>query len=135
MTPASEGFGPPGAYRILIVDDDALFARAFGRLMGARGHDVCAVSDAESADVAVRDFRPHAVVCDANLPGVGGVEFLTELGVEWPRVLRVLVSGALTAVRDPVVCELAFGKPWRAGEAEDAIEEALALRRSRRSDV
>ncbi len=60
--------------RVLIVDDHDLFRTGLRTLLEDAGFDV---ADAVSAAVAlrrVRQFAPHVVVMDVQLPGLSGVE-------------------------------------------------------------
>lgn len=59
--------------RILLVEDDELFATAVVHYLRARGHDVRLVPSAEDARAALAGpSRVSLVVLDINLPGESG---------------------------------------------------------------
>ncbi|MGW4487216.1 response regulator [Amycolatopsis sp. NPDC004368] len=79
---------PPTA---LIVDDDAGFRRAAGRLLAARGFAVVAeAADAAHALAAVRTHHPDCVLLDVHLPDGDGLALartLAALAGPRPRIL------------------------------------------------
>lgn len=62
--------------KVLIVDDHELIRTGIGRLL-ADFEKINVVGEAVSGEEAVslaRDLRPHVVLMDANMPGIGGLE-------------------------------------------------------------
>jgi DNA-binding NarL/FixJ family response regulator len=82
------------AIRVLVVDDDPLFADAIGRALRERGYDIVgqAASGAEARD-GVSRLRPDAILVDVNLPDTDGIALATEL-VSSDRALRVLLTSS-----------------------------------------
>ncbi len=67
----------PDVTRILLVEDDELFAAAVVRYLRARGYAVRLVPSAEDAGAALRDgYQPSVVILDINLPGESGWSLL-----------------------------------------------------------
>ncbi|MEM9190952.1 MAG: sigma-54 dependent transcriptional regulator [Myxococcota bacterium] len=65
--------------RILIVDDDAGFARALGRVLKGGGHDVATCGSAAEAREACAGARLDVIVLDYQLPDADGLDLLDEL--------------------------------------------------------
>lgn len=82
--------------RVLLVDDEALVAKALARLLAKAANVSVALSVAEALDLlSAGDF--DAVISDYNMPGRDGLSFLEEVSRRWPHVTRVLHSGAMPA--------------------------------------
>jgi two-component system, NtrC family, response regulator AtoC len=64
---------------VLIVEDDALHARALKRFLAPAGHDVNIVVRAEDALPLIGDAHIDVIVTDLNLPGISGLEFVERL--------------------------------------------------------
>jgi signal transduction histidine kinase/ActR/RegA family two-component response regulator len=63
---------PQRARRIMVVDDDPVFARTVRR--GLKDYDVIIASAASEAEITLADpsYKPDLVLCDVFLPGVNG---------------------------------------------------------------
>lgn len=62
--------------KVLIVDDHELIRTGISRLL-ADFDKIEVIGEAESGEKAValaRELRPHVVLMDANMPGIGGLE-------------------------------------------------------------
>jgi len=67
------------SYRVLLVDDDPQIAIFVGAVLKANGMVFKAVETAQQAMLEVSSFKPHLLLVDLNLPGVGGLELTAEL--------------------------------------------------------
>jgi DNA-binding NarL/FixJ family response regulator len=55
--------------RVVIAEDAAVLREGLARLLGDRGHEVCAtVADAETLRAAVTEHLPDAVIADIRMP-------------------------------------------------------------------
>lgn len=96
--------------RVLLVDDEALVAKALARLLGKAADVSVALSAAQALD-ALAGGEFDAVISDYNMPGRDGLSLLEEVTRRWPHVTRVLHSGAMpkearSAVERGIVHEL-----------------------------
>jgi PAS domain S-box-containing protein len=66
--------GPPGATRVLLVEDNADAAEAATLLLQALGHRVHVVYDGIAALQAARAMLPDVMLVDIGLPGIDGYE-------------------------------------------------------------
>lgn len=96
--------------RVLIVDDDRLFADFLVEFLGGRGAEAVAVYDGFAAGRRVESFAPDVVLLDLMMPGMNGVEVCRQLkGEKATRHIRVV---AMTGYVD--------------GEEKDAVLRAGA---------
>jgi DNA-binding NtrC family response regulator len=65
--------------RIIIVDDDAGFARAIARNLSRSGYDVTTCGTAAEARETIVSASPDVVVLDYNLPDADGLQLLDDL--------------------------------------------------------
>jgi CheY-like chemotaxis protein len=84
---------PPGARRILIVDDNADAADMLSELLTATGHDVEVARDAEAGLAIAARFAPHVALLDIGLPAIDGYELARRL-----RLIPVCRTTVLVAV-------------------------------------
>lgn len=64
---------------VLIVEDDARFARVMKAELAAHGLSAIRADDAETAEHLLAEMTPRAIVLDLALPGLRGEEFLAHL--------------------------------------------------------
>lgn len=119
-----------GPYRILVVDDNVVFAESFVILWRRMGHDVEMALDGAEALAAARRFRPDVVFCDLKLPGgMDGYEVCRKIKAEEPAPVMI----ALTGYSEEDVAEDAnaagfdevAGKLCEAEELEEMMERHL----------
>lgn len=65
--------------RILVVDDEPQITRVLKRSLAAHGYSVRTAADGESGLDTLRDFNPHLVITDLQMPEMGGLEFCREI--------------------------------------------------------
>ncbi|MEP7297184.1 MAG: EAL domain-containing response regulator [Burkholderiales bacterium] len=98
--------------RILLVDDDPFMLGMQSRTLRGMGYQM--IGTAGSADVALTMLgsKPDAVdvvVCDLNMPGVDGIEFLQRLNASAFRGSVILLSGEGVGIMHSVRKLLAGG--------------------------
>ncbi len=77
--------------RVLIVDDDRLFADFLVDFLAGRGAQAVAVYDGFAAGRRVESFAPDVVLLDLMMPGMNGVEVCRQLkGEKTTRHIRVV---------------------------------------------
>jgi CheY-like chemotaxis protein/signal transduction histidine kinase len=99
--PASTS-GRPHSQRILIVDDDPMFARALRRALSAHEVRVCGTAGEAELLLLQAEFVPDLVVCDLWLPGKSGRTLHQRIQATLPDVASrfVFVSGAPLTEKD-----------------------------------
>ncbi len=92
----------PRSKKILLVDDDPMFARALRRALSP--HDVRVCGTASDAEIALMEagYEPDMVICDLWLPGTNGRALHEKAVVNHPKIAPrfVFVSGAPVSSKD-----------------------------------
>lgn len=78
---------------VLIVDDDAAFREAIGRVLRAGGHEIRMAANATQALGVVRESAPDILITDLIMPDGDGIELLTAVKKDYPAVWVLAVSG------------------------------------------
>lgn len=121
--------------RILLVDDDPLIRRVFGRVLGrtAAGVDVAvdgvdALSLLEGGQV-----RPDVVVTDFAMPNMNGVELATTIFERWPDIPVVMITAykpsGLEQLLGRGVLRDVLSKPVELPTIAAALQRALTVER------
>ena len=97
--------------RVLIIDDEVLLIRSFGRILG-RDYEVTAVPSArEALDLISSRERWDVILCDLHMPDVDGVEFHHRLRRSYPELMHRLAfvtGGAFTPRAESFLRSLAL---------------------------
>jgi putative two-component system response regulator len=119
--------------RVLVVDDEPELRSLLCRVLDGDGHDTVTAEDVPAACAHLARSAFELVLCDVNMPGRSGLDFIRDALATDSDLAVVMV----TAVDDPelagVALELgAYGyvvKPFRASELSIAVGNALRRRR------
>ncbi|WP_411287859.1 response regulator transcription factor [Phenylobacterium sp.] len=84
----------PDDRRVLIVDDDRAIAEVISMRLAVHGLLTRVFHDGLGVLAQVREFRPHAMVLDINMPIVDGFAVMAQLGAERMAKLPTLVLTA-----------------------------------------
>ena len=94
--PQGSGAAPPRQPSLLLVDDDPFMLGMQSRMLRSMGYamiEAAASADAALALLGEGRVAVDVVVCDLNMPGVDGIEFLRRLGDSDFRGNVILLSG------------------------------------------
>lgn len=120
---------------ILVVDDEREVREALQSALDQGGYEVAVAPDAQNAldQMAVRAFP--VVVTDVHLPGLSGLDFLSEIRARYPDTLGVVITGhASTETAVEALKRGAYDfiqKPFRITRMEATLDRALELARTR----
>ena len=123
--------------RVLVVDDDALILRALQRVLEAQGFSVSGRSHPADALEDLRSQPANLIISDYMMPGMNGVEFLTEARRVCPDAPRLLLTAAndfrvaAEAVNSGEVYRL-LSKPWNHAELVSTVRQAYEVGELRR---
>jgi len=117
--------------KILVVDDEEPIRRLLSRLLDMKGYQCTLASNAAEARNCIRDQNFDLILCDLNMPGEPGMDFIRYTLAEYQETAVVMV----TAIDDHEIAETAleigaYGyiiKPFEPNEV--LINVANALRR------
>jgi CheY-like chemotaxis protein len=133
--PVPPGAGvPPVAARgrVLLVEDDALVARAVGRIIGRLGHEVTTCHDGAEALARFREdpARFDLVLTDETLPGLRGDELAPALLALRPALPVLICTGYSDRLDEERARALGaralLMKPLDVSQLEAALDAALA---------
>lgn len=93
--PAGEATGPVEyrRARVLLVDDEPHFTGFVAEYLGDKGFDVLVAATGEEALAGISQFRPHIVLLDMMMPGIGGMEALRRIKGQRPDMCVIVVTG------------------------------------------
>ena len=122
-----------GMPQIIIVDDEEPIRQVLGHLIEMNGGACVLASDAAEARTFMTDQNFDLILCDVNMPGESGIDFIRYVLTEYPETAVIMV----TAVDDPEVVETAleigaYGyviKPFQPNEVVINISNALHRRK------
>ncbi len=83
---------PSASFKILIVEDDEDAGEIQAAELRDMGLDVRIVSNGNDAIPKMKEWQPHLVVLDLELPGKNGVEIMHEMKLD-PAIRDTLVIG------------------------------------------
>lgn len=114
-------------YRILCVDDEPYVLKALRRLFLDTEFEVETAPNALDALALLRDSaRVAVVIADYRMPGMNGVELLSEVFSSWPESSRIILSGyadtatVLEAINRGHVDKF-IPKPWDDAELIETV--------------
>jgi two-component system chemotaxis response regulator CheY len=119
--------------RILVVDDSRAMRRIIERMLVLAGydhHDIVHAADAVEATRLMAEQPPDLILCDWNMPGTNGLEFLTAIRrAGWTTPFGFITSEASPAMREQALAAGALfliAKPFTPEEFHAALDPVLA---------
>jgi len=116
---------------ILLVDDDAALLRGLTRAMADEDFVVLPAVSAAEATALLQRMQVDVVVCDQRMPGLTGIDFLSQLRRKYPSIKMIMLSGhvgglpvAMDAARD-IGVHCILSKPCSADELSRTIRNAI----------
>lgn len=65
--------------KILLIEDDGLMSRMYGRLFTYEGYDIEIAADGEAGFVKAKEFQPDLILLDVMMPRMNGLELIQKL--------------------------------------------------------
>src|SRR5262245_48247264 len=119
----------PAPLRLLIVDDDEVLRQALARRFGRLGMGVTTAASGEEALALAEAVRFHVALLDLHLPGMSGIEVLTQLRQLQPELEALMLTAhgsietAIQAMRQGAYDYLT--KPFQPAELEVHVHKAF----------
>ena len=125
-----------GRGRLLIVDDEEVFAGSLQRLLSSE-HEVTVVTSGQAAlDRLCAGEQFDAIVCDLLMPGTSGFDLHRELRRNAPELAEriIFLTGGVVSRRAQQFLETVanswFEKPCNLQELRDAVRRQIARSRA-----
>ncbi len=130
MEPQIEERNKGGA--ILVVDDEEAIRNVVNQMLELFGFKCICASNASEARELIKRNNIHLVLCDINMPGESGLEFIKWVVKDHPDIAAVMVTG----IDDPLIAERAIDigvydyiiKPFDQREMLISVTNALKRR-------
>ncbi len=121
--------------KILIIDDEVVFARSVAHFLSKNGHECWSLSSAEDGLRSIETERPDLILLDIKLAGMSGLEALRRIAGLDPNAIVIImtayssVESAVAAMKDGAYDYIQ--KPIDHDELKFTIEKALETSRLR----
>jgi len=119
---------------VLLIDDDLAVLQGLIRNLRKEPYQFRTATSAEEAlGILARD-RVDLIVCDWQMPGMSGTEFLVKVAKAYPQIIRIMLTGqpslsvAAGAINNAGVYKF-LTKPCAAAELAGIFREALSAPR------
>ncbi len=115
--------------KILIVDDDQDLRENLSEVLSEAGFELVAVADGEQALACLDADDFDLLLIDSVMPGVGGMEVLTQAKRNYPKIKIIMltafstVDGAVEAMRNGA--DDYISKPFKIADLLVAVRRAL----------
>jgi DNA-binding NtrC family response regulator len=129
-TTQTSGTESPAKPRVLLVDDEPEITRALQRELRGQSYQITALNDSQQALGAASSEEFALIISDNLMPGLTGIELLSNLKVVHPDTRRILLTGhtdlnrAIQAFNDGDIHRY-VGKPWDAEELQLIIRQEI----------
>jgi len=84
---------PGEAYRVLLAEDESVYAMTVARFLETRGHEVTICPTGKAAHKALADSEWDVLLLDLRLPDADGLEILAKMRQDHPEVQTIIVTG------------------------------------------
>jgi CheY-like chemotaxis protein len=122
-------------YSILIVDDEDEVRTAIRRSLHVPGYTIYEACDGVEGLEVLRKHQIDAIVADYNMPRMNGLDFLQQVRITRPNVLRILLTAradvhlAVRALNEGALHRFLL-KPWDHFDLRGILRIALHKMRS-----
>ena len=90
-------------YTILVVDDEKVIRDGCSLILKPEGYRVATAENGQQALDILSQEPVHVVLCDLKMPVMGALEVLEKMGVQYPEIPVIIITGHGT-VDDAVEC-------------------------------
>ena len=124
---------------ILYLDDEDDNLIAF-RAVFRRSYTVYTTTSVAEAREYLKNYSIQIIISDQRMPGMTGVEFLTEVSVTYPDVLRMIMTGYtdMQSIIDAINKGKIYyyiSKPWKFEELKIILENAIETQKLRDQNI
>lgn len=130
--PSFEISPPPGAPTILLLEDNDEYRVLLTEVLSISGFEVCAARDGLHVNETLLSRRIDLVITDVSMPERDGLEIMSDLRANHPRLPVIAISGDVplnTELFLDIAAKLGasrvLAKPFRIDELIAAAREAV----------
>jgi len=120
----------PPRHTILFVDDEKNILNSLKRLLRKEDYRILNALSGEEGLKILAENEVHLVITDLRMPEMNGIEFLTRLKVDYPDLIRIILTGytdvdtLIESINKGHVYKF-FLKPWNDDDLKLEIRKAL----------
>ncbi len=118
---------------ILVIEDDPGVRDLLTRVLVREGHEIETACDGREGMQALGDFEADIVITDINMPGMDGIELITNFRKTRVDVPIIAISGGGLIAKEVLLSSAAalgavevVSKPFELGQLVGAVGRALA---------
>jgi diguanylate cyclase (GGDEF)-like protein len=121
---------------LLLVDDESAVLESLAHAL-QKDYDVATAASAEEALQVLQQKPIDIILTDQRLPGISGVQFLENVRKNYPRIVRLLMTGyaefenMIQAINNGQVFRYLI-KPWRISDLQNTLSDAARMARAER---
>ena len=113
---------------LLVVDDEERILSALSRTLRREGYEIV-TSESVYEALRILDERPiDMILSDQKMPGMSGLQFLTEAAKRRPCAVRMLITGWTEEIPPKKLEELGIfaliNKPWDDAQLKETLRRA-----------
>jgi len=115
---------------LLLVDDEEEVGAALERLLRRDGYRILRATSGQEGLKILAQNEVGVIISDQRMPGMDGVEFLTQVKDLYPQTIRIILSGyadldSVTAAINQGAIYKFFVKPWDSNTLRADLVEAF----------
>ena len=116
--------------RVLIVDDEPGIVASLRRTLRKEGWEILTAVGPRDALQILQGGGVDMVISDYQMPGMTGLELLSQVTERWPETVCVLMSGWADSMSEQKLREAGvrtmISKPWDDGELKATLRTLLS---------
>ncbi|MCX7173234.1 MAG: EAL domain-containing protein [Proteobacteria bacterium] len=119
-----------GGRVLLLVDDEANILSALKRVLRRDDYQILTAASAEEGLELLARHEVGVLLSDQRMPGMSGTEFLSQVKVMYPNIIRMILSGYtdVNSITDAINRGEVYKfltKPWEDEPLREALREAF----------
>ena len=127
-----EGLNVDDEVSVLFVDDETSILHSLRRRFRKTGWHISTAENGFDGLEIMKDQKIDVVVSDMKMPEMNGAEFLTEVAENYPKTVRILMTGYadIESAAEAINKGRIFGyisKPWNDEDLQKTIERGLEI--------
>lgn len=115
---------------LLLVDDELFVLESLKRALNKEPYDILTANSAKDALEILKTHPVHVIISDQRMPYMTGSEFLSQVKIEHPETVRMVLSGfadfdAVTDAINKGAIYKFLTKPWKNAELKLQVRDAF----------